>query len=66
METKIAVQFQPFAEKMEKSGLAPTVIDIFRHYYGLLVRGETGLITKGDIDPVREGEIADAEKLTGL
>ncbi|MBW1792970.1 MAG: UTP--glucose-1-phosphate uridylyltransferase [Deltaproteobacteria bacterium] len=51
---------------MEKSGLAPTVIDIFRHYYGLLVRGETGLITKGDIDPVREGEIADAEKLTGL
>jgi len=60
------VQFQPFAEKMEKSGLAPTVIDIFRHYYGLLVRGETGLITKGDIDPVREGEIADAEKLTGL
>jgi len=66
LETKIAVQFQPFAEKMEKSGLAPTVIDIFRHYYGLLVRGETGLITKGDIDPVREGEIADAEKLTGL
>lgn len=66
METKIAGQFQPFAEKMEKSGLAPTVIDTFRHYYGLLVQGETGLITKGDIDPVREGEIADAEKLTGL
>lgn len=42
------------------------VIDTFRHYYGLLVQGETGLITKGDIDPVREGEIADAEKLTGL
>lgn len=66
METKIAKQFQPFAEKMEKSGLAPTVIDTFRHYYGLLVQGETGLITRGDIDPVREGEIADAEKLTGL
>ena len=66
METKIAGQFQPFAEKMEKSGLAPMVIDTFRHYYGLLVQGETGLITKGDIDPVREGEIADAEKLTGL
>jgi len=66
LETKIAKQFQPFAEKMEKSGLAPTVIDTFRHYYGLLVQGETGLITRGDIDPVREGEIADAEKLTGL
>lgn len=66
METKIAGQFQPFAKKMEKNGLAPTVIDTFRHYYGLLVRGETGLITKGDIDPVHEGEIADAEKLTGL
>jgi UTP--glucose-1-phosphate uridylyltransferase len=66
LETKIAKQFQPFAEKMGKNGLAPMVIDAFRHYYGLLVRGETGLITKGHIDAIREGEIADAEKLTGL
>ena len=42
------------------------VIDTFRHYYSLLVRGETGLVTKADIDPVGEGEITDAEKLSGL
>jgi UTP--glucose-1-phosphate uridylyltransferase len=64
--TKIAIQFQPFAEKMEKNGLSPVVIDTFRHYYSLLVRGETGLITRADIDPVQEGEVADAEKLSGL
>ena len=66
METKIAIQFQPFAQKMEKNGLSPVVIDTFRHYYSLLVRGETGLITRADIDPVQEGEVADAEKLSGL
>ena len=66
LETKMAKQFQPFAEKMEKNGLSPVVIDTFRHYYSLLVRGETGLITRADIDPVQEGQVADAEKLSGL
>jgi len=66
LETKMAKQFQPFAEKMEKNGLSPVVIDTFRHYYSLLVRGKTGLITRADIDPVQEGEVADAEKLSGL
>ena len=66
LETRAAKQFQPFAEKMEKNGLSPVVIDTFRHYYSLLVRGETGLITRADIDPVQEGEVADAEKLSGL
>jgi len=66
LETKMAKQFQPFAEKMKKNGLSPVVIDTFRHYYSLLVRGETGLITRADIDPVQEGEVADAEKLSGL
>ena len=42
------------------------VIDTFRHYYTLLVQGETGLITSREIDPVQEDEIADAEKLSGL
>lgn len=66
VEAKIEKQFRPFAEKMEKNGLLPVVIDTFRHYYTLLVRGETGLISKADIDPVREDEIPDAERLTGL
>jgi UTP--glucose-1-phosphate uridylyltransferase len=62
----MAAQFHPFAEKMEKDGLPAVVIHTFRHYYALLVQGETGLITKEYIDPVREGEFADAEKLSGL
>jgi len=62
----MAKQFQPFAEKMEKNGVAPMVIDTFGHYYGLLVQGETGLMTKADIDPVHEGQVADAEMLSGL
>ena len=66
LDGQIDRQFQPFAEKMEKNGLAPIVINTFRHYYGLLLRGETGLISKADIDPVAEGEIADVEKLAGL
>lgn len=66
LEAKIAEQFQPIAEKMKKNGLPPMVIDTFRHYYTLLVRGETGLITRHEIDPIQEDEIADAEKLTGL
>ena len=63
---KIEEQFRPFAEKMEKNGLLPVVIDTFRYYYTLLVRGEAGLISKADIDPVAEDEIADCRSLTGL
>ena len=65
-ERTIAKQFQPFADKMGKNGLPSLVIDTFRHYYTLLVQGETGLITKADIDPVGEEGVADAEKLSGL
>jgi UTP--glucose-1-phosphate uridylyltransferase len=66
LESKIAAQFQPFARKMEKDGLPAVVVHTFRRYYALLVQGETGLIIKEDIDPVREGEFAEAEKLSGL
>ncbi len=65
LDGQIDRQFQPFAEKMEKNGLALNVINTFRHYYGLLLRGETGMISKADIDPLAEGEIADVEKLSG-
>ncbi len=66
IEAKIERQFRPFAEKMEQDGLPPVVIDTFRHYYALLVQGETGLISQADIDPVGENAIADAERLTGV
>jgi len=51
---------------MEKDGLPTVVINTFRYYYALLVQGETGLITNENIDPIRQGEFADAEKLSGL
>jgi UTP--glucose-1-phosphate uridylyltransferase len=66
LKTNTVEQFRPFAEKMEQHGLLPVVVDTFKHYYSLLVRGETGLIAKADIDPIRESDIADSEKLAGL
>lgn len=66
LEEKTDRLFQPFAEKMARCGLAPIVINTFGHHFGRLVRGETGLISKADIAPVTEDEIADAEKLTGF
>jgi len=66
LEDKTERLFQPFAEKMAHCGLAPMVINTFRHYFERLVKGETGLISKADITPVTEDEIADAKKLTGF
>jgi UTP--glucose-1-phosphate uridylyltransferase len=66
LEEDIDGLFQPFAQKMERHGLASIVIDTFRHYFGRLVRGETGLISRADIAPVAEDEIADVARLTGF
>ena len=51
--------FLPFAKKMEKEGLPPLVIDIFKSYYNEVVGGERGLISRKDIIPVEKDEIAD-------
>lgn len=59
-------RFEPFAEKMKQHGLAPVVINAFRFYYRLLVRGETGRISETQIKPVTADDIADAERLAGL
>ena len=66
LKTETARQFQPFAEKMEKHELPQVVIDTFRHYYALLIAGETGLISQREIDPVGQEEIADSENLSGV
>jgi len=63
---KLEQLLQPFAEKMKHEGLDPLVVDTFRHYFGRLVEGETGKISGADIVPVAAGEIADAERLSGL
>jgi UTP--glucose-1-phosphate uridylyltransferase len=59
-------KFQLFSEKMHKEGLAPMVINAFRHYFGLLVEGHTGQISRADIDPVGAKEIARIEDLSAM
>lgn len=66
IEKDIAEQFKPFAEKMKCAGLSPTIIDTFKHYYTRLVKGETGLLTKDEIEPIASGELPDLERLDNL
>ena len=64
--TNVENRFKPFAQKMADSGLDPIVIKTFRHYYDLLVSGETGKIGRSQIDPVAEDDVADLSQLQGL
>jgi len=52
-----------FAEKMEKAGLAPAVIETFSHYYRQVVAGETGLMPECDITAVAPEEVRAADTL---
>jgi UTP--glucose-1-phosphate uridylyltransferase len=63
---QIDERFAPFARKMGEGGLDPIVVETFRHYYDLLVSGETGKIPGSRIDPVAESDIADLQDLHGL
>jgi UTP--glucose-1-phosphate uridylyltransferase len=62
----IGNQFKPFAEKMKCAGLDSTIIDTFHYYYTLLLKGETGLLTKDHIEPVKPGEILDLTHIDNL
>lgn len=44
--------FAPFEERMRRAGLEPIVIENFRHYYGALASGSSGLVPEAEIDPV--------------
>jgi UTP--glucose-1-phosphate uridylyltransferase len=54
-------QFAPFAAKMRTADLQPIAIDTFRHYYGELCAGQTGLIPEASITPALS--LPDAEAL---
>jgi UTP--glucose-1-phosphate uridylyltransferase len=47
--------------KMNAAGVDQVAIDTFAHYYGLLERGETGLIPESTIDPIDMERLADVE-----
>jgi UTP--glucose-1-phosphate uridylyltransferase len=57
-------KFKPFSTKMGKEGLTALVVNAFRHYFGLLLKGHTGRISQADIDPVAPEEIAHVENLS--
>jgi UTP--glucose-1-phosphate uridylyltransferase len=48
-------------EKMEAEGIPRAAIDTFRHYYGQLESGETGMIPEDSIEPVVD--VTDFEEL---
>ena len=54
-------RFKPFEERMQTAGLHKIVIESFRHYYNQLIKGESGFISRLQIDPL--DDIPDIEKL---
>jgi UTP--glucose-1-phosphate uridylyltransferase len=60
-ERNTDAQFAPFAEKMRAAQLQPIAVDTFRHYYGELLRGNTGLISEATLEPI--ADLPDAEAL---
>ena len=48
---------------METAGIHPVVVDTFAYYYAQILAGETGLISRRDIEPVASGEVQDASHI---
>jgi UTP--glucose-1-phosphate uridylyltransferase len=48
-------------EKMREAGASRPAIDSFKHYYGRLAEGETGLLPESQIEPAED--VPDAEEL---
>ncbi|MAE93600.1 MAG: UTP--glucose-1-phosphate uridylyltransferase [Deltaproteobacteria bacterium] len=46
--------FSPFEKKMREAGLPPLAIRTFEHYYAQLVAGESGTLSRREIEPVEE------------
>ena len=60
-DKKLAESFSPFEEKMQSAGLNEMVIETFRRHYYELLRGETGFLSRSEINPVEK--VPDAEAL---
>jgi UTP--glucose-1-phosphate uridylyltransferase len=45
---------QQALDKMADAGAHPRAVEVFAHYYDVLESGETGMISEGDIEPIRE------------
>ena len=49
--TELETRFAPVRRKMSEAGLPELAIQTFRHYYGQLLAGESGLLGEDDIGP---------------
>ena len=47
-------RFRPYAEKLRSAGMPELAAESFRHYFSLLVEGETGMLPERAIEPVRD------------
>jgi len=65
-DPEIEERFLPFEGKMAAEGIPPLVIELFRRYYENLLRGERGLLSRRDIVPLVDDDIADMETLNGF
>ncbi|HET7386312.1 MAG TPA: UTP--glucose-1-phosphate uridylyltransferase [Nocardioidaceae bacterium] len=52
---------QQAREKMTQAGVDPAAIEVFAHYYGLLERGETGMVPESSIQPIDVPALADID-----
>lgn len=57
--------FLAFQKKMEAERIPPLIIDKFMAYYKKLLKGERGLLSRKDIIPVKENDIAHMQALRG-
>jgi UTP--glucose-1-phosphate uridylyltransferase len=57
-----AAGLEAAVSKMQEAGVHPTAIEVFRHYYDLLERGATGIISESEIRPLESpAKLADLE-----
>ncbi len=64
-DSKLEQKFRPFAKKMANESIPPLIIDTFELYYGKVLNGERGLISREEIVPVGKDDIPPLETLGG-
>jgi UTP--glucose-1-phosphate uridylyltransferase len=66
MKSELKERFLPFEGKMADEGIPPLVMELFRQYYEHLLQGEQGLLSRREIAPLEQGDIADMRILDGF
>lgn len=59
----LSERFKHFALKMEAHKLPPIVINVFKYYYTLLLKGAQGILAEADIEPVTPDDLKDYSEI---